>query len=141
MKRILISLLMLVSMVALAPAFAADGGKPECAKATAGCCETSCRKCAEVCQATLDYCLKKGGKHASAEHIARLKDCIALCKASADLDSRNSKLKEKVRAICLEACTSCAASCEKFDDKQMKSCATTCRECASSCKGEARKKG
>ncbi len=129
MKRILFSLLMLLTLVAFNPAFAAD----KSTKSAADCCQTTCSSCLKTCEDALKYCEKTGGKHASKEHIAALKDCIALCKASADLGSRNSKLVEKLRAVCADACTKCAKSCEALNDPKLKDCVTACNDCAKSC--------
>jgi hypothetical protein len=124
---------MLLTFVAFNPstdaAFAADKGT----KSAADCCQMICSKCQKTCEEALKYCLSKGGKHAAKEHIDTLKDCIALCKASADLGSRDSKLTAKLREICAEACTKCAKSCEALNDPKLKDCVTVCNECAKSC--------
>lgn len=129
MKRILFSLLMLLTLVAFNPAFAADKNT----KSAADCCQTTCSSCLKTCEDALKYCEKTGGKHAAKEHIAALKDCIALCKASSDLGSRSSKLTEKLRAVCADACTKCAKSCEALNDPKLKDCVTSCNDCAKSC--------
>jgi len=124
---------MLLAFVAFNPsldaAFAADKG----AKSAAECCQMTCSKCQKTCEEALKYCLSKGGKHAAKEHIDTLKDCIALCKASADLGSRGSKLTAKLREVCADACTACAKSCEALNDPKLKDCVTACNECAKSC--------
>jgi len=131
MKRVLFSLLMLLTLIAFNPAinaaFAADK------QATADCCQTTCSSCQKTCEDALKYCEKKGGKHAAKEHINTLKDCIALCKASADLGSRNSALLAKLREVCADACTKCAKSCEDLNDPQLKKCVEACKECAKAC--------
>jgi hypothetical protein len=97
-------------------------------------CEAQCKKCQKVCEATLVYCQKKGGKHAEAKHINTLKDCILSCKTSADYLSRNSANHMKSCGFCAAICKVCAESCEAFtDDKKMKDCAAECRKCAESC--------
>jgi len=97
-------------------------------------CLATCRKCQKVCENTLAYCKKKGGKHAEAKHINVLKDCIQACKTSADFLSRNSENHGKSCGLCAEICKLCAQSCEAMsDDKQMKDCAAECRKCAESC--------
>jgi len=129
MKRILFSLLMLMTLVAFNPAFAADKDT----KSAADCCQTTCASCLKTCEDALKYCEKTGGKHVAKELIAALKDCIALCKASSDLGSRSSKLTEKLRLVCADACKICAKSCDDLHDPKLKDCVKTCEECAKSC--------
>lgn len=131
MKRILFSLLLLLTLVAFNPVFAAD--KSSNAAADANCCQTTCSSCLKKCEEMLKYCQKTGGKHASKEHIAAMKDCIALCRASSDLGSRDSKLNEKLREVCAEACLKCAKSCEDLNDPKLKDCVKMCNDCAKSC--------
>ncbi len=98
-------------------------------------CMQTCNSCAEICEKTLAYCKKQGGKHAEASHINALKDCIATCKISEDFMKRGSSLMNKTSALCEEACRKCAEACDTFkDDKVMKDCADECRKCADSCK-------
>jgi hypothetical protein len=97
-------------------------------------CQTQCRNCQKICEKTLAYCQKKGGKHAEAKHINTLKDCITACKTSADFLNRKSERHAKSCAFCAEICRACAVSCETFKgDKQMQDCAAECRRCAESC--------
>ncbi len=135
MKRILFSLFMLVALFAFNPAldqaFAADKSSTKSAQ---DCCDTMCSSCQKTCEDALKYCEQKGGKHAAKEHINALKDCIALCKASVDLGARDSKLLDKLRAVCADACVKCAKSCEDLNDPKLKDCVKACNECAKSCK-------
>ena len=104
------------------------------AESTAG-CKTECSTCASICERTLSYCNKHGGKHTQPNHVKALKDCISTCKQSADFMLRNSQLQNAACSLCEQACTKCAESCEAFaGDKTMKSCAEECRKCAESCK-------
>lgn len=97
-------------------------------------CLDQCRKCHSVCEKTLAYCQKKGGKYADAKHVNIMKDCILACKTSADFLSRNSELHNFSCGFCAAICRACAKSCETFkDDKQMKECADECNRCSSSC--------
>lgn len=111
-----------------------DGTKQASAMPTMASCIEECKKCKKICETTLAYCKKKGGKHAEAKHINVLKDCIASCNLSADYMTRNSANHMKSCGFCAEICKACAESCEEFkDDKQMKECAEECRRCAESC--------
>lgn len=112
-----------------------DGGPKQISvMPTMASCTEQCRKCDKVCETTLAYCRKKGGKHAEVKSISRLEDCIASCKLSADYMSRKSENHMKSCGFCAEICRSCAETCEQFkDDKQMKECAEECRRCLDSC--------
>lgn len=96
-------------------------------------CVSECKTCQAKCEATLNYCLKQGGKHTEAKHIQKLKDCIATCKISHDFMARGSDLSSKTCAVCAEACKRCAESCAQFKDKAMQDCAAECRKCQESC--------
>src|SRR5271156_5526840 len=110
MKRILTIFAMLAVMVAglnLAQSAIAQGASkasPEC--------KTECNTCAKVCEKTVAYCQKKGGKHAEAAHLNAIKDCVATCKLSDELMSRDSGLMSKSCAVCKEACLKCAETCD-----------------------------
>lgn len=133
MKRIFFSLLVIFSFIAFNPALNAAIAADKTAKAGDCSHQSMCAKCQKICEDTLKYCLSKGGKHAAKAHIDALKDCITLCKASAELGSRDSQLLQKLRGICAEACIKCAESCEALNDPKLKDCITACQECAKSC--------
>jgi hypothetical protein len=134
MKRVLFSMLMLLTLIAFNPSLDAAFAADKNTKSTADCCKTTCSSCLKTCEDTLKYCEEQGGKHVAKEHIAALKDCIALCKACTELGSRDSKLLSKLRAVCADACTKCAKSCEALNDPKMKDCVKACNECAQTCK-------
>lgn len=134
MKRILFSLLMLLTFFAFNPAFDAAFAADKATKNTS---QTTCTSCLKTCEDALKYCEKKGGKHVDKEHIKTLKDCIALCRASSDLGSRDSALLAKVRGACAEACAKCAKSCEALNDPKLKDCVQSCNDCAKSCASDA----
>lgn len=97
-------------------------------------CDAECKKCQQVCEETLAYCKKKGGKHAEKAHLTALEDCIQGCKLSDNFMERQSAKHVKACGFCAEVCKSCAESCDQFkDDKQMAKCAEECRKCADSC--------
>lgn len=122
-KLVLLTLMLFGLLFALSPKVLAESGSSA----------SHCSKCKSVCEDTLKYCKKKGGKHADKKHINALKDCIKACDFTSDLGSRDSALHAKAAAVCAEACNTCAASCEAFDDQKMKDCAAECRACAKMC--------
>jgi hypothetical protein len=93
-------------------------------------CATECVKCAERCEKALAHLEAKG---ASAATLNTLKDCISLCKASADLKSRGSALSSKLASACAEACKKCATVCAETKDEALKDCVEQCNICADAC--------
>ena len=133
MKKIIMALFTMFALFTLLPAFA--GEKAGAGKGGSCCASVSnCKDCAKMCEDMLAYCQKKGGKHASAEHIKTLEDCIALCKACTDFESRESTLAPKLHQVCAEACDKCAKSCADLKDKKLDDCVAQCKKCATSCK-------
>jgi hypothetical protein len=98
-------------------------------------CITNCTDCHRICLETITYCLQKGGKHAGADHIRLMMDCVQICATSADFMIRGSELHRLTCGACVEICTRCAEDCEQMaDDARMKRCAEMCRRCADSCR-------
>lgn len=98
-------------------------------------CIEECLSCAVVCEQTLAYCLKQGGKHAEEEQIKLLIDCAESCRMSAAMMSRGSRFHARHCAMCAEICKACEESCEEFgDEPQLKACADACRSCFESCR-------
>ncbi len=93
----------------------------------------ACSDCAATCEKTLDYFKKKGGKYVEAKNLDTLKDCIALCKASADLKSRNSAHAKKLDAVCHDVCKQCAQMCKDMNDPALKDCVQSCETCHDCC--------
>ncbi len=101
-------------------------------------CASECNKCAERCEKALAHLEAKG---ASAATINTLKDCITLCKASADLKLRGSALSPKLAAACAEACKKCATVCAETKDEALKDCVEQCNLCAEACTNTAKVAG
>ncbi len=98
-------------------------------------CIQECMSCFSVCEQTLAHCLRKGGKHAAADHVQRLMDCVESCRTSASMMSRESPFHARQCALCADVCKACEESCEAFgDDAQMKACADACRSCWNACR-------
>lgn len=113
----------------------AASAKDEVKEVTMQSCIERCKKCQKVCEDTLAYCKKKGGKLAEKENLNALQDCIASCKLSADYMTRASANHMKSCEFCSEICKKCTEACEKFKgDKQMEKCAEECRTCEESCR-------
>lgn len=137
MKRTLVIFAMMCALVAgagLSLGAFAQGDKGGAKAGSMAGCQKECHTCASVCEKTLSYCQKQGGKHNEAKHTNTITDCISLCKMSDDFMGRSSELSNKVCGLCKESCLKCAESCETFKgDKTMKNCADECRKCAHSC--------
>ncbi len=101
-------------------------------------CATECNKCAESCEKALAHLQTKGASEAT---INTLKDCITLCKTSADLKTRGSSLSGKLASACAEACKSCAKVCADTKDEALKDCVEQCNTCAKACTNTAKAGG
>lgn len=98
-------------------------------------CIKACNECRDVCQDTLfHHCLPAGGKHAEAEHVKLMLDCIQACQTAADFMRRGSSVHASECAACADVCEACAESCERIGGEDMKRCAEACRACAKSCR-------
>lgn len=101
-------------------------------------CIERCSDCHDICLATVQHCLEKGGDHAAAKHIRTLLACAAICETSRDFMLLGSELHSRTCEVCAEACEGCAESCESMaDDEVMRRCAEACRRCAESCRAMA----
>lgn len=133
MKRFYITAVLALAMALFTPtgAFANNANGLKLADAGAqATCATECVKCAERCEKALAHLEAKG---ASAATLNTLKDCITLCKTSADLKSRGSELSSKISAACAEACKKCATVCADTKDEALKDCVEQCNTCAQAC--------
>ena len=98
-------------------------------------CIAACLACHRACLEGAMACLKKGGRHAEADHIRLLLDCAQLCAVASDFMIRGSSVHMKLCALCAEICDACAASCDALgSDAQMAACAAACRRCAEACR-------
>jgi len=124
MKKLLMMLLLFAAFV-FVPAAMADKAKPST--------NSECAKCEKMCEATLSYFQKKGGKYAEAKNLEILKDCISSCKTSAEFQSRKSANTAKVMSMCNEICKQCAQMCKDMKDAKLSDCIKSCEQCASCC--------
>lgn len=98
-------------------------------------CIQACQSCHATCLETVPYCLQKGGKHAAADHIRLLLDCVEICQTSAGFMLRGSDLHPRTCSLCAEVCEQCATDCEQMvEDKRMRRCAEACHQYAESCR-------
>jgi hypothetical protein len=98
-------------------------------------CIEHCTRCHAICLETVTHCLRKGGRHAEADHIRLLLDCVQICATSADFMLRGSDLHTATCRACAEVCARCAEDYERLaDDDAMRRCAEECRACAESCR-------
>lgn len=98
-------------------------------------CIEACGDCANECKEVLfQHCIPMGGKHTEAAHVNLMVDCVQICRMTADFMLRGSETHMLTCALCAEICDACAASCEDFNDEEMKECAELCRACAVSCR-------
>lgn len=92
-----------------------------------------CGKCAKVCEDTLIYFKKKGGKYTEEKNLQILKDCISTCKTSDEFQSRKSSNTHKIMAVCHEICKQCAQMCKDMNDPKLAECIKSCETCSDCC--------
>ncbi len=141
MKSFYITAVLALVMAFFTPTGAFAGGTNGLKLADAGAhatCASECNKCAERCEKALTRLEEKG---ASAATINTIKDCITLCKTSADLKSRGSSLSPKLASACAEACKKCATVCTEAKDEALKDCIDQCNVCAEACTNTAKAGG
>lgn len=98
-------------------------------------CITNCLDCHRACLETVQHCLKMGGKHADAEHIALLLTCADICQTSANAMLHGSTAHRYTCGACAQICAECAKACAAMgDDATMKACADACQRCSDSCR-------
>lgn len=92
-------------------------------------CALFCTSCADACAAEdmdMQQCIRT------------CLDCADVCTATARLATRrtgqNVDLLRAQFELCIQACETCAAECEKHDHEHCRLCATMCRECAEDCR-------
>ncbi len=92
--------------------------------------------CYRICEETIAYCLKMGGRYVEPDHVQIVVDCAQMCNLHASFMIRNSNFAGRTAELCADICEKCAASCEAVDpeDTQLKTCAEMCRKCAASCR-------
>jgi hypothetical protein len=98
-------------------------------------CIQDCLECANICDQTMAFCLRQGGKHAEANHISLLRDCAESCSLAASMMSRGSRFQKQHCAMCADICHACAESCDKLGPMpEMQTCTEACRRCEQSCR-------
>jgi hypothetical protein len=101
-------------------------------------CIAACRDCAATCIETISHCLRMGGPHAAADHIALMSTCGEICATSANAMARGTPGHAAICAACADICCRCAESCEALgDDETMRACAQACRRCEQTCRAMA----
>lgn len=109
------------------------GGDPTVALALAArhamLCSLFCTSCADACAAEdmdMQQCIRT------------CLDCADVCAATARLATRrtgqNVDLLRAQLELCIKACETCAAECERHDHEHCRLCAVMCRECAEDCR-------
>ena len=95
----------------------------------------NCLHCYNICEETINHCLRMGGRHADPEHLILLRDCAEICRTTAGFLLRGSEFHAQNCGVCTVICSQCAEACEHTaeGDQTMQLCADICRQCADSC--------
>ena len=96
-------------------------------------CSLFCTSCADACVAEM------GSSDGDMSQCIRYcLDCADVCAATARLAVRrtaqNIDVLRSQLELCIKACETCAAECEKHDNEHCNLCAKMCRECAEDCR-------
>lgn len=99
-------------------------------------CVNNCLTSHATCLETIAHCLKKGGEHASPEHIKLLQDCADICVVNVGFMLRKSDFQDQIGSTCADINQKCASECESLSegDDIMARCAEVNRECEKSCR-------
>lgn len=96
-------------------------------------CIEACLDCRRHCYGeALMHCLRVGGDHAAAEHVALMLNCAGLCQVTADFMLSESSLHPQLCEVCGTVCGACAQSCAQLDG--MDDCEAACRRCEEACR-------
>jgi len=93
-------------------------------------CIANCLDCSKECENCAAMCVGMPGME---ECVRACMDCATTCQSCVSLMCRESPLHGHMCGVCAEACTRCAAECEKFEDEHCERCAVACRKCTDSC--------
>ena len=105
-------------------------------------CIELCWECRDTCQTTLyQHCLEMGGRHAAADHVRIMTDCIQMCQTCADFMTRGSALHMAACLACADVCDACAISCEAVGGDMMLACADVCQRCGHACRDMSHARG
>lgn len=95
-------------------------------------CITACWDCHRICLHTaMNDCLDSAENQVKKKLFRLLITCSELCQVSANLQLGNSDFQHRLCELCADACTACAAECEKQGG--MAECVKACMACAESC--------
>lgn len=99
-------------------------------------CIDECTHCHQTCLSAIRHCLDQGGDHAASNHIGLLLDCAEICQTSANFMLRGSQRHQETCGACARICRACEHDCRQMgigDDSMMQQCAEACSNCAASC--------
>lgn len=94
--------------------------------------------CSAICTSCADACLAEPHVEKMRQCIRTDLDCADVCtmlfKVAARRTGSNEALIQSALRLCIEACETCAAECERHDHDHCRRCAEMCRECAEDCR-------
>lgn len=96
------------------------------------------RRCREVCETTLDYCVTHQVLAEAPHVLGFIQDCIEICRANEAFLARNSAQYAWTCVACAEMAGVCASALQDYaSDPQLLRCAEACRACDEVCGGMA----
>ena len=100
----------------------------------------ACLTCSQTCTACADACLAEPDASSMQLCIRDDLDCADVCAATSRILTRqtawDAPLKRAVLEACIQACSTCAASCGEHRDhhEHCRICADACEACGQACR-------
>jgi hypothetical protein len=100
----------------------------------------ACLTCSQTCTACADACLAEPDVAEMARCIRDDLDCADICQTTSRVLTRQTagdpRLTRATLEACIQACSTCAASCNEHRDhhEHCRICADTCEACGQACR-------
>lgn len=94
-----------------------------------------CLNAHQICLATLQYCLQRGGsRYTNTQFLGTLQSCAEITAACARLLLIQSDYLREICLLTAKVCDECALKCETFSESAMLECSEICQDCAEICR-------
>jgi len=97
-------------------------------------CIEACHKTIIACNQCASACLLEKNINDMRYCIQLDMECAAICMATVQLLSLDSKRTKEICHLCTEFCMACAAECSTHDMEHCVRCSEACADCAEQCR-------
>jgi hypothetical protein len=97
-------------------------------------CLKACQRTVIACNQCASACLGEEDINGMQYCIQLDMECAAVCMATIQLLSLNSKRAKEICHLCAELCMACAAECSTHDMEHCTKCSEACADCAEQCR-------